>query len=136
MTTALLVDDSKFMVRAMKQIVESFDIDVVATAGDGNEGLEAYRAHQPDVTLLDVTMPNMDGLQCLQAIRSEYPDAKIIMVSAIRTEETVQRCLDSGAVAFLQKPIRPNSPSDLARLSDALDAAKNQTNTAHQPETV
>lgn len=123
MLRILVVDDSKFLVKNLKRILESLDMDVVGMAHDGVEGLAAFKEHHPDVTLLDVTMPNMDGLQCLTEIRALDPDARVVMLSAIRDPETVERCLSGGASDFLQKPIRPGSPADLNRLTDAIEEA-------------
>lgn len=123
MIKVLLVDDSKFIVRAMTDILQKMDFEVVAVAHDGQEGIEAFESSNPDVTLLDVTMPNMDGLDCLQRIREADPDARVVMVSAVHDPETIQRCLDAGASGFLNKPIRGSSPSDLSRLTDAIEEA-------------
>lgn len=123
MIRVLIVDDSKFMAEAMRGILVSMDFEVTGLAHDGVEGLKQFQACRPDVTLLDITMPNMDGIECLQKIRELDPQAAVLMLSAIRDPETVQRCLDGGAHGFLQKPIRRSSPSDLSRLCESLEAA-------------
>jgi two-component system chemotaxis response regulator CheY len=123
MLNVLVVDDSRFMARGLRDILESMDFCVVALAHDGVEGIDQYTQHRPDVTLLDVTMPNMDGLECLQQIRSIDANARVVMLSAIKDPETIERCLQAGAQSFLEKPIRRNSPADLHRLCTALENA-------------
>ncbi|MFK8110748.1 MAG: response regulator [Rubripirellula sp.] len=123
MIRVLVVDDSKFMARGIQSILSEMGFDVVGLAHDGNEGWQKFEETRPDVTLLDVTMPNMDGLECLQKIREIDADARVVMLSAIKDPETVDRCLQSGASSFLQKPIKRTSPKDLTRLCDTLDAA-------------
>lgn len=123
MTRILIVDDSKFMAKGMKSILETMAYDVCAIAHDGVDGLAEYQQHSPDVVLLDVTMPNMDGVECLRHIREHDPDARVIMLSAVHDADVVAQCLESGAVCFLQKPIRPSSPSDLSRLQDSMEEA-------------
>ncbi len=123
MISVLVVDDSKFMARAMETVLAGMDFDVVGLAHDGQEGYQQFEKLRPDVTLLDITMPNMDGLECLQKIREIDADARVVMLSAIKDPDTVQRCLDGGAASFLQKPIKKTSPSDLARLYDTLEGA-------------
>lgn len=123
MISVLVVDDSKFMARAIKTILIEMGFDVVGLAHDGLEGFEQFDKFRPDVTLLDVTMPNMDGVECLQKIREVDADAAVVMLSAIKDPETVDRCLANGASSFLQKPIKRSSPKDLTRLSDAIEGA-------------
>ena len=127
MVSVLVVDDSKFMAKSLARLLQAHDFEVVGVAHDGNEGLAAFREHNPDVTLLDITMPNMDGLECLTHIREENPAASIVMLSAIQDEEIIARCNEAGASAYLQKPIRSNDPSDIARLTDTIGAAVGAT---------
>ena len=123
MIRVLVVDDSKFMAKALNSVLVAMDFDVVATAHDGLEALTLYAKHLPDLMLLDITMPNMDGVECLQRAIADFPDARIVMLSAIKDPEVVDHCLRLGAKGFLEKPIRSTSPSDLRRLSDAIDEA-------------
>lgn len=123
MVTVLVVDDSKFMAKGLKTLLESMEFDVVGLGHDGLQGIEEFKKCRPDVTLLDVTMPNMDGLECLRAIREIDEEARVVMLSAIKDEDTISQCLEAGAQCFLEKPIRKNNPEDLQRLSDAIDSA-------------
>ena len=123
MIKVVVVDDSKFMAKQIRSVVEGMGFEVAGVGHDGLEGVAQYEEHHPDVILLDITMPNMDGVECLQKLRELDPDAGVVMLSAIRDQETIDRCLEYGASGFLQKPIRPGSPSDLTRLCDAIENA-------------
>lgn len=123
MIKVVVVDDSKFMAKQIRSVVECMGFEVAGVGFDGFEGVAQFEKHRPDVTLLDITMPNMDGVECLQKIRELDPDAGVVMLSAIRDQDTIDRCLGGGASGFLQKPIRPGSPSDLSRLCEAIEAA-------------
>lgn len=127
MVSVLVVDDSKFMAKALARILQAHNFDVVAVAHDGNEGLAAFLEHRPDVTLLDITMPNMDGLECLTQIRAQQSDASVVMLSAIKDEEIIARCNEVGASAYLQKPIRGNDPEDVQRLTQTIESAVGAT---------
>jgi DNA-binding NarL/FixJ family response regulator len=76
---------------------------LVAEASTGREGLEAYRAHRPDVTLMDLQMPDMSGIEATIAIRGEFPEARIIMLSTYSGDVQVVRALKAGARAYLLK---------------------------------
>ena len=123
MIRVLLVDDSKFVTRTLSNILEAMDFQVLGVAHDGHEGIQQYQQLHPDVTLLDLTMPNMDGLECLNGILNLDPEARVVMLSAIQDPDTVAKCLERGACSFLQKPIRQGSPADLSRLCGTLEAA-------------
>ncbi|MCG8651198.1 MAG: response regulator [Pirellulales bacterium] len=127
MIRVLVVDDSKFMARAIAGILASMEFDVVGIAHDGLEGIAQFEQHHPDVTLLDITMPNMDGVDCLQKLREIDADARVVMLSAIKDQATIDRCLELGACNFLKKPIKRGSPSDLSRLCDTLEEAVAKT---------
>lgn len=127
MIRVLIVDDSKFMARGIQSVLEAMSFDVVGLAHDGVEGLAKFIELSPDVTLLDITMPNMDGVECLSKIREVDSDASVVMLSAIQDAETIDRCLRSGAYGFLQKPIRQTSVSDLNRLCRTLEEAAGKT---------
>ena len=99
----LLVDDSKILQTMMKRILETAGFEVVACADDGQQGLDAFRTHQPDFTFLDVTMPNMSGKECLEEILKFKSNAKIFMLSGLADPEVEKDCLRMGAKAFISK---------------------------------
>jgi len=103
----VVVDDSAFMRKAIStMLAKDPEIDVVATARDGEEGLELIRKHDPDVVTLDIEMPRMDGLTCLRHIMMEMP-RPVLMVSSLTNEgaEATLKALDLGAVDFIPKQL-------------------------------
>ncbi|MBV8904783.1 MAG: response regulator transcription factor [Acidobacteriia bacterium] len=101
----ILVVDDHPMIRAglTATIGPEADMAVVAEASTGREGLEQYRRHQPDITLMDVRMPDMGGVDAIRAIRAEFPSAKIIVLSTYQGDEDIFRALEAGAVTYLLK---------------------------------
>lgn len=79
------------------------DMQLVAEASNGLEAVEHFRRHHPDVTLMDLQMPEMDGIDALSAIRGEFPDARIIVLTTYAGDVQVFRALKAGARAFLLK---------------------------------
>ena len=79
------------------------DMTVIGSASTGREGLEQYRQHQPDITLMDLRMPEMGGVEAIRTIRAEFPSAKIIVLSTYQGDEDIYRALEAGAVTYLLK---------------------------------
>jgi len=79
------------------------DMSLVAEASDGREAIRQFRAHHPDVTLMDLVMPEMNGLDATIAIRDEYPDARIIVLTTYTGDAQIQRALRAGAHGYLIK---------------------------------
>jgi len=105
--TVVVVDDSAFMRKAIATMLEKDpQIKVVATARDGQEGLDLIRKHQPDVVTLDIEMPKMDGLTALKHIMMEMP-RPVLMVSSLTTEgaEATLKAMELGAVDFIPKQL-------------------------------
>lgn len=106
MSRFLIVDDSSFIQKQLKEFLESKGHEIVGIGNDGNEGEELFKEHKPDLVTLDITMPNRSGKDCLKAILDHDPEARCIMVSAIREEEMVMDCLQLGAKAYINKPLK------------------------------
>ncbi|MFK7818674.1 MAG: response regulator [Planctomycetaceae bacterium] len=123
MIDVLVVDDSKFMAKALGRLLGELGFNVVGLAHDGIQGLAQFRKLKPAVTLLDITMPNMDGVECLSKILEVDSDARVVMLSAIQSPETVDECLERGAASFVRKPIRKDCAEDRTRLRDTLEKA-------------
>jgi DNA-binding NarL/FixJ family response regulator len=81
------------------------DMQVVAEGGNGREAIRQFRAHRPDVTLMDLQMPEMSGLEATIAIRAEFPDARIIVLTTYAGDVQVMRALQAGARAYLLKTL-------------------------------
>jgi two-component system chemotaxis response regulator CheY len=104
----LIVDDTAFMRRMLRDILTKADFEVVAEARNGQEAVEAYREMQPDLVIMDITMPEMDGIAALRQITSEFPESRIIMCSALGQQEMVLESLEAGAQDFVVKPFLPD----------------------------
>ena len=79
------------------------DMKLVAEAANGREAIEQFRSHRPDITLMDLQMPEMNGLDALMAIRSEFPEARIIVITTYKADVRVLRAIQAGARAYLLK---------------------------------
>ena len=81
------------------------DMTIVAEAANGQQALELFRKHQPDVTLLDLRMPGMGGVEAATAIRTEYPNARMIALTTYGGDEDIRRALNAGVQAYLTKDV-------------------------------
>jgi two-component system chemotaxis response regulator CheY len=117
----MIVDDSIVATKVLKSAMEELGHKVVQTASSGDEALVAYRASNPDVVTMDVTMPGMDGIQATEKIVEEFPDARIIMVSSHSQTGMVLDALRAGAKAYILKPFKQDKLREA--LSMATDVA-------------
>jgi DNA-binding NarL/FixJ family response regulator len=100
----LSVDDHPMLREGIAALVASQpDMKLVAEASTGNEALEQFRKHRPDITLMDFQMPGMDGIDAMLAICSEFPEARIIILTTYKGDVQVLRALKAGARAYLLK---------------------------------
>lgn len=123
MIKVVVVDDSAFMRKALStMLAKDPEINVVATARDGEEGLEMIRRHQPDVVTMDIEMPRMDGLTALRHVMMEMP-RPVLMVSSLTTEgaESTLKAMELGAVDFIPKQLSKVS-LDIVKIEDDLRA--------------
>jgi two-component system NarL family response regulator len=81
------------------------DMTVVAEASNGQQAVELFRKHRPDVTLLDLRMPGMGGVEAATAIRAEFPSAKMIALTTYGGDEDIRRALAAGVLAYLTKDV-------------------------------
>src|SRR5688572_25536601 len=102
----LLVDDHALLRTGVANIInQEPDLHVVAEATNGAEGLQAFRVHRPDVTLLDLRMPVMEGVEAVRHIREHDPQARVIVLTTYDADEDIARALQAGAKAYVLKDI-------------------------------
>ena len=107
MAKILVVDDAAFMrLRAVKLLAEAGH--TVVEADNGRLAVEVYEREQPDVVLMDITMPEMDGLEALAQIRRLDPTARVAMLTALGQQAVVMDAIKRGARDFVVKPFAPD----------------------------
>lgn len=100
----LCVDDHPLVRKGIASILNNEpDMKLVAEAGNGQDAVAAFRAHQPDVTLMDLRMPNMDGIEAARQIRADFPEAKIIALTSFDGDQEIYRALEAGVRGYLLK---------------------------------
>ena len=105
----LSVDDHALLREGIAMIINhQTDMLLVSQATGGKEAIQQYRQHRPDVTLMDLRMPDLSGLDALLAIRSEFPEARIIMLTTFEGDIEIKRAIEAGACGYLLKSIPPN----------------------------
>ena len=104
MIRILAVDDHAIVRDGIARLVATqSDMELVAEASDGREAIEQFRQHCPDVTLMDLQMPNMCGIDAINAIRGEFPEARIVVLTTYAGDVQVKRALQAGAQGYLLK---------------------------------
>lgn len=113
----LVVDDHMVMRMGLVHAASAEpDLDVIAEVESGDEAIEAFRLHRPDVVILDLRMKGLSGLQTIRALRSEFPSARIVVFSNYARGEEIFQALKTGAAGFVVKSM------DLTRLLEAIRA--------------
>jgi len=113
----LSVDDHPLFREGVASLVAAHDdLKLVAEASNGREAVEQFRAHRPDVTLMDLQMPEMNGVEAMIAIRAEFPAARIIVLTTYVGDAQVLRALEAGAQAYLLKSALRKELPDAIRL--------------------
>ena len=108
MAKILCVDDAAFMRKVIKDTLSKNGYTDLYEAVDGADAVEKYSELQPDLVIMDITMPNMDGLEALKAIRAKNSNANVVMCSAMGQEAMVIDAIQSGAKDFIVKPFKPD----------------------------
>jgi DNA-binding NarL/FixJ family response regulator len=100
----LCVDDHPLVRKGIASILANeADLQLVGEAGDGREAVEAFRLHRPDVTLMDLRMPNMDGIEATRLIRRETPEARIIALTSYDGDQDIYRSMEAGVRGYVLK---------------------------------
>jgi len=112
----LSVDDHPVFREGVGAIINyQADMSLVGTASNGREGIEAFRALRPDITLMDLRLPDLSGLDLMIAIRSEFPDARVIVLTTCEGDVEVLRALKAGARGYLLKSMPSQQMLDMIR---------------------
>jgi two-component system chemotaxis response regulator CheY len=118
----LIVDDSVFARKSIAKLVEMFGGEVAGEAGDGCTAITEYTRTNPDLVLMDITMPQMEGIEAVEHIVHQHPDARVVMVSSVGYQENILAALQKGAKHFVQKPVKAEALYEVLRYVLAQDA--------------
>lgn len=110
----LTVDDAIYMRTMLRKILEPAGF-CVCEAADGEAGVAAYDAEQPDLVLMDITMPGMDGISATRAIVEKHPSAKVIICSALGQQQMVLEAVQAGASEYVIKPFEAQDVVDVVK---------------------
>lgn len=113
----MIVDDSNIIRSKITRTLSQHNMEVIATASNGEEAISLFAKTTPDVVTMDLTMPRMDGLECIRALRKLNSNVHILVVSALADKATAIQALKEGAQGFLCKPF---SEADLTEAMDEL----------------
>jgi two-component system chemotaxis response regulator CheY len=104
----MIVDDAAFMRATLKDVITKGGFSVVCEAVNGEDAIQKYKVHKPDIVTMDITMPEMDGIEALRKIREFDASARVIMCSAIGQQANVLESIKCGAKDFIVKPFQPD----------------------------
>lgn len=117
--SVMIVDDSLFMRKILRGIIVEKGYVVAAEAGSGIEAMRALHTLHPDIILLDIILPDSNGLDLLESIIATCPDSKVVVCSSIGQSLVIQKSLDLGAKAFIQKPFTPEKVIEILESLEA-----------------
>ena len=115
MTRVLIVDDAKFMRDKIREILETEDLQVAGEAGNGEEAVLLYQELQPDLVIMDITMPVKNGIEALKDMIQLNPKVKVIMCTAMRQKRIVVEAIEAGAKDFIVKPFEETKDVEAIR---------------------
>ncbi|TCO79936.1 response regulator [Marinisporobacter balticus] len=102
----LVVDDAAFMRMMIKDVLTKYGFNVLGEAENGAKAVEKYKELNPELVIMDITMPEVDGIQALKEIKKINPNAKIVMCSAMGQQAMVIEAIQAGAGDFIVKPFQ------------------------------
>jgi DNA-binding NarL/FixJ family response regulator len=110
------VDDHPLLHEGLATVIRNqTDLLLVAEASNGRDAIQRFREQIPDVTLMDLRLPDMSGIDAMIAIRSEFPEARIVILTTFAGDVEIQRALESGARAYVLKSMPPKELVDVIR---------------------
>lgn len=104
-TTIMVVDDSPFASKQIKDIVEDNGYEVIGYAKDGEEAIEFYKELKPDIVILDIIMPGLNGLETAEILKKQDPAVKILMLSSLCDAGTMEEVKSIGVKHLIPKPL-------------------------------
>lgn len=116
----MLVDDHYLVRLGLSSVIAlEPDMRVCAEASTGHQAIELFRSDRPDVTLMDLRLPDLSGTEAIRTIRAEFPQARIIALSTFAGDEEIHMALEAGALAYLVKTVQPEELVDTIRKAAA-----------------
>ena len=115
MAKVLVVDDAMFMRATLKKHLTEGGFEIAGEAENGQVAVERYQELQPDLVMMDITMPEMDGLAALKEIMKVDSGAKVVMCTALGQERNVTEALKSGAKDYIIKPFKGDKVVEIAK---------------------
>src|SRR4051812_45629779 len=110
------VDDHPMLREGIAAIINNQpDMKLVAQAATGTEAIQMFRQHQPDVTLMDLRLPDMSGIDALIAIRTDFPEARVVMLTTFEGDVDIRRSLEAGARGYMLKNMPPKDLVEVIR---------------------
>jgi DNA-binding NarL/FixJ family response regulator len=110
------IDDHPLMREGIAAIISNEpDMLLVAEASNGREAIQGFRDHRPDITLMDLRLPDISGIDAMVTIRTEFPDARIIMLTTFEGDVEIRRALQAGAVGYMLKTMPRRQLVDMIR---------------------
>jgi DNA-binding NarL/FixJ family response regulator len=110
------VDDHPLLREGIAAIINNqADMSMVAQAASSQDAVEQYRKHKPDVTLMDLRLPDRSGIETMIAIRSEFPDARVIMLTTFEGDVEIKNALEAGARGYMLKSMPPKELVEVIR---------------------
>jgi DNA-binding NarL/FixJ family response regulator len=104
----MTVDDHPLLREGLAALINSQPgMELIAQAANAQEGIAQYRKHQPDVTLMDLRLPDKSGIEAMRVIREEFPEARVIVLTTFEGDVEIQRALEAGARAYILKNMPP-----------------------------
>src|ERR1044071_5296387 len=102
----IVIDDQAVVRQGFVSLINTVsDMDVIAEGTNGQQAIDLYREHKPDIRLIDLRMPVLSGVEAIAAIRREFPGARIIVLTTFDGDEDIYRSLQAGAQGYLLKDV-------------------------------
>ncbi len=106
MANIMVVDDATFIRMTLKKILEAHGHVIIGEANDGDVAIERYKELNPDVVMLDITMPNMNGIEALKELKKINPNIKVVICSSMGQDLVIAEAIECGAKDFVVKPFK------------------------------